>query len=86
MLIDYDGQSRIEMVGKQIDKLFDELPDVLDVSICLALVNDEDKAIGVAHVVRPQMRVLSVQVPNLQSAPFRLLVFKVIESLSEEYF
>ena len=86
MLIDYDSQPRIEMIGSKIDKLFDELSDVLDVGICLALVNDEDKAIGVAHVVRPQVRMLSVQVPNLQSAPFCLLIFKVIESLSEEYF
>jgi len=65
-----------------LDKLF----DVFGVSISLLLVDYEDKSADCCHVMAPQMRMFSVQVPHLESALVCHLKLEVVEGLGEEYF
>ena len=99
MLIHHYRQPHLKVIRAQIDQLLHtpihinpktnstylyELLDILLVFIRLFLVNHKNETINVGRVVAPQVRILPIQVPNLEAALLSVLKFKVIKSISEE--
>ena len=63
---------------------FDCLLKVFLVFLCLDLVYDKDKSVCVFEVVRPEVWVLSTQVPHLKCRLVSQLVLEKVERLGEK--